>query len=54
MTDQTENAKAHVAEVLRLNSDFTIDAYAAYAGATEVRQNVEIDLPALRKAGEPE
>jgi adenylate cyclase len=54
MSEQPEQAKAHVAEVLRLNPDFTIGAYAAYVGTTEIPQNIEIDIPALRKAGFPE
>jgi hypothetical protein len=54
MSGRPEQAKVHVAEVLRLNPDFTIGAYAAYVGTTEIPQNIEIDIPALRKAGFPE
>jgi adenylate cyclase len=54
MSGRTEPAKAHVAEVLRLNPDFTIAAYAAHVGTIEVARNVEIDIPAMRKAGFPE
>jgi adenylate cyclase len=54
MSGRAEQAKAQAAEVLRLNPDFTIDAYKAYNGLIEVPGNVEIDVPALRKAGFPE
>jgi Tfp pilus assembly protein PilF len=54
MSGQAEQAKAHVAEVLRLNPDFTIDAYAAYNRVSEVPRNIEIDVAAMRRAGFPE
>jgi hypothetical protein len=54
MSGRVEQAKTHVAEVLRLNPDFTIDAYAAYNGVSEVPPNIEIDVSAMREAGFPQ
>jgi len=51
---RAEQAKAHVAEVLRLNPDFTIGAYEAYNRVSEVPRNIEIDVSAMREAGFPE
>ena len=54
MSGQPEKTKAQVAQVLRLNPDFTVGAYTAYNGPIEVTGNIEIDVRAMREAGFPE
>ncbi len=57
MLDRMAEAKAEVAEVLRLNPDFTMTAFSAWATTYTSRKfqaNLERRLGALRKAGIPD
>jgi hypothetical protein len=53
MLGRTEEARAAATDVLRINPDFTLQAYAAHVPYRN-RTDVERDLTAFRKAGLPE